>query len=58
MHLKVVSFQVADAINIKLFKRVFAVTTQYTDADELFYQIVEYKYLYVIEIWHRLFPGI
>jgi hypothetical protein len=36
MNLKVISFQLADAIDVKLFKGSFPATIHYADTDELF----------------------
>lgn len=49
MNLKVISFQIADSIDIKLFKTSFPVKTHYADTDELFYFIGNHKYLYVFK---------
>src|SRR3954468_9191293 len=49
MNLKVNAFQIADNIEVKQFKTVFAANIYYEDTDELFYQIDSYKYLYVFK---------
>src|SRR5438309_5210535 len=49
MNLKVNAFQVADSIEVKQFKTVFAANIYYEDTDELFYQIDSYKYVYVFK---------
>ncbi len=49
MILKVISFQVAENIDIKLFKVAFTANIHYADTDELFYCIERYKYLYVFK---------
>lgn len=49
MYLKVLSFQVADSIDLKQFRTVFTANVHYADTDELFYQIEPYKYLYVFK---------
>jgi len=49
MNLKIVSFQVADSIDLKQFTTVFKANIHYEDSDELFYHIETYKYLYVFK---------
>ncbi len=49
MNLKIVSFQVADSIDLKQFTTVFRANIHYGDSDELFYHIETYKYLYVFK---------
>lgn len=49
MNLKIVSFQVADSIDLKQFTTVFKANIHYEDSDELFYHIKTYKYLYVFK---------
>src|SRR5881227_2181418 len=49
MNLKVIAFQIADSIEVKQFKTVFAAQIYYEDSDELFYQIDSYKYLYIFK---------
>jgi uncharacterized Rmd1/YagE family protein len=49
MNLKVIAFQIANSIEIKQFKTVFAAHIYYEDTDELFYQIDSYKYVYVFK---------
>ncbi len=57
MHLKVKSFQVADAINLKQFKTAFTAPIHYADTDEMFYHIEGYKYLYVFKYGIVCFLG-
>jgi required for meiotic nuclear division protein 1 len=57
MNLKVISFQLADNIDIKLFKTSFPATIHYFDADELFYIIENQKYLYVFKYGIVCFLG-
>src|SRR5882757_3720497 len=47
--LKVISYQIADAIDIKLFKAAFTGEIYYADADELFYHIGKEKFIYVFK---------
>jgi len=49
MNLKVNAFQVADSIEVKQFKTVFAASIYYEDTDELFYLIDSHKYLYIFK---------
>lgn len=49
MDLKVISFQVADSIDIRQFKSAFTANMYYVDTDELFYHIGKQKYLYVFK---------
>ncbi len=49
MNLKVISYQVADNIDVKKFKAAFTANIHYADAEELFYQIETYKFLYVFK---------
>jgi len=57
MMLKVVSIQLADSIDIKLFKTSFAAKIYRADSDELFYQIAIEKYLYVFKYGILCFLG-
>jgi required for meiotic nuclear division protein 1 len=57
MNLKVISFQIADSIDIKLFKSGFPGKIHYGDTDELFYLIGEHKYLYVFKYGIVCFLG-
>lgn len=57
MNLKVISFQVADTIDIKLLKTTFPATIHYGDTDELFYFIENHKYLYVFKYGIVCFLG-
>ena len=49
MNLKVISFQLADSIDVKQFKTDFTASIHHADTDELFYQVKEHKYLYVFK---------
>ena len=57
MNLKVTSFQLADSIDIKLFKTTFPASIHYADTDELFYVIENHKYLYVFKYGIVCFLG-
>jgi uncharacterized Rmd1/YagE family protein len=57
MNLKVISFQIADNIDVKLFKSTFPVSTYYADTDELFYLIGNHKCLYVFKYGIVCFLG-
>ncbi len=57
MNLKVLSFQLADFIDVKQFKVAFTANIQYADTDELFYQIDESKFLYVFKYGIVCFVG-
>ena len=57
MNVKVISFQVADTIDIKLFKSSYSATLHYSDTDELFYLIDKEKYLYVFKYGIVCFLG-
>ncbi len=57
MNLKVVSFQVADGIDLKQFKTAFAADIYFADADELFYAVADHKYLYVFKYGIVCFVG-
>ena len=57
MNLKVISFQLADSIDIKQFKSSFPATLHYSDTDELFYTIDNQKYLYVFKYGIVCFLG-
>ncbi len=57
MNLKIVSFQVADSIDLKQFTSVFKANIHYGDSDELFYHIETYKYLYVFKYGIVAFLG-
>jgi required for meiotic nuclear division protein 1 len=57
MNLKVTSFQLADSIDIKLFKTTFPATMHFADTDELFYIIENNKYLYVFKYGIVCFLG-
>jgi uncharacterized Rmd1/YagE family protein len=47
MTLKVISFQVADHIDVRQFNNVFTANIHYSDLEELFYNIGNNKYMYV-----------
>jgi uncharacterized Rmd1/YagE family protein len=55
--LKVVSIQVADSIDIKLFKSYFKGDILRADSDELFYRVANDKYLYVFKYGIVCFLG-
>ncbi len=57
MNLKVTSFQLADSIDIKLFKTTFTAPIHYGDTDELFYILDKDKYLYVFKYGIVCFLG-
>lgn len=55
--LRVISYQIADSIEIKPFKNAFTGDIHHADADELFYQIGHLKYLYVFKYGIVCFLG-
>jgi uncharacterized Rmd1/YagE family protein len=57
MNVKVISFQIADSIDIKSFKSSFPSAAHYGDTDELFYFIGNHKYLYVFKYGIVCFLG-
>jgi required for meiotic nuclear division protein 1 len=57
MNLKVISYQIADSIDIKLFKTSFPAPIHYADTDELFFVIENQKYLYVFKYGIVCFLG-
>ena len=57
MNLKVISFQLADSIDIKFFKPSFPATPYYSDTDEMFYALENRKYLYVFKYGIVCFLG-
>lgn len=57
MNLKVLSYQVADSIDIKQFKTAFTANIHFADSDELFYHVDEFKYLYVFKYGIICFLG-
>ena len=57
MNLKILSFQIADSIDIKQFKSDFTANIHFADTDELFYHIDNYKYLYVFKYGIVCFLG-
>src|SRR5215210_466250 len=46
---QVLSYQVADSIDIKTFKNAFKAELYYSDADELFYKIDVNEFIYVFK---------
>ena len=46
---QVLSYQIADSIDIKQFKNDFKAELYYSDADELFYKIDQEKFIYVFK---------
>ena len=46
---QVLSYQIADSIDIKMFKSAFKSELYYSDTDELFYQIEADQYIYVFK---------
>jgi required for meiotic nuclear division protein 1 len=46
---KVYSYQIADSIDIKQFRANFTATVFHAEADELFYEIDNEKFLYVFK---------
>lgn len=57
MNLKVVSFQVADTIDLKQFKTAFTADIHFADMDELFYAVGGHKYLYIFKYGIICFLG-
>jgi uncharacterized Rmd1/YagE family protein len=57
MNLKIISFQIADSIEVKQFKAAFTGHIYYEDTDELFYLIESYKYLYIFKYGIVCFLG-
>lgn len=57
MNLKVLSYQVADSIDIKLFKTAYTARIHFADSDELFYHVDSNKYLYVFKYGIICFLG-
>ena len=57
MKLKVIAIQIADSIDIKLFKTSFTAEIYRADSDELFYRIATEKYLYVFKYGIVCFLG-
>lgn len=47
--LKVISFHIADSIDIKTFKAVFTAELLYSDSDELFYRTPSDEFIYVFK---------
>jgi required for meiotic nuclear division protein 1 len=47
--LQVLSYQIADSIDIKLFKAYFKAELHYSDADELFYKLDQDQFIYVFK---------
>src|SRR3954471_22661016 len=46
---KVVSYQVADGIDIRFVKKIFEAELYYSDADELFYKTGNHRFIYVFK---------
>ncbi len=46
---KVLSFQISDSIDIKLFKNFFTAKLIYSDSDELYFQISDDQFIYVFK---------
>ena len=57
MLLKVLSYQLADNIDVRQFKTDFAASIHFADTDELFYQMEAFKYLYVFKYGIVCFLG-
>ena len=57
MNIKVISFQVADSIDLKRFKKDFTASMSFASSDELFYQIEKYQHLYVFQFGIVCFSG-
>ncbi|QEC70022.1 RMD1 family protein [Panacibacter ginsenosidivorans] len=55
--LKVVSFQIADSIDIKQFKTAFTAEIYHEDSDELFYRMATQKFIYVFKYGIVCFLG-
>lgn len=55
--LKTSAFQIADAINIKEFKKSYVGNLYYYDSDELFYEAENEKYIYIFEYGAVCFFG-
>jgi uncharacterized Rmd1/YagE family protein len=49
MLLQALSYQIADSIDIKMFKPAFKADLQYSDMDELFYQTADDRFIYVFK---------
>ena len=47
---QVLSYQIADSIDIKMFKSAFKADLYFNDTDELFYIIDEGQYIYVFNM--------
>jgi len=47
--MQVISYQIADSIDIKLFKAAFKAEIHYSDADELFYQTDTDQFIYIFK---------
>ncbi len=47
--LKVLSFQIADSIDIKAFKNIFTAELLYSDSDEMFYRTDGDQFIYVFK---------
>lgn len=55
--LQVVSFQIADSIDIRSFKAAFTAEIYYSDSDELFYKLENEKLIYVFKYGVVCFLG-
>lgn len=49
MNYKILSYQIADSIDLKQFRNAFAATIHFADKDELFFQLEEFKSIYVFK---------
>ena len=47
--MQVISYQVADSIDLKLFKTAFTAELYYSDSEELFYKTAQDKFIYVFK---------
>jgi required for meiotic nuclear division protein 1 len=47
--MQVISYQIADSIDIKLFKTTFTAELYYSDSEELFYKIASDRFIYVFK---------
>lgn len=55
--LKVMSIQIADSIDIKLFRNAFTAEVYHADSDELFYQMETQKFIYIFKYGIVCFLG-
>ena len=59
MQQQVLSYQIADTIDIKVFKTVFKAELYYSDPDELLYKIEDNQLIYVFKygvVCFRIIP--